>query len=391
MQDAFASALKSWSRDGVPANPAAWITKTAKHRAIDVLRRERVRADKYALISSAPQSDGEDVSATEENLGTSLKDDQLRLIFMCCHPALALDAQIALTLRSLGGLTTPEITRGFLVSEATMAQRLVRAKRKIRDAGIPFRIPPEQILSERLVGVLTVIYLIFNEGYLATAGDSLVRHQLCSEAVRLGRMVAELMPDEPEALGLLALMLLHRARQAARLAPDGELILLEDQDRSLWDQKQIATGTSLVKKSLQMGNPGPYQIQATIAAIHCEAATPEYTDWHQITALYERLSNMSPTPVVELNRAVAVAMAHGPEAGLGLIDRPQVSEPLDTYRWLHSTRAELLRRLERWGEAALAYRRALELTENAPERSFLAHRLADVETHAEDEGNPARA
>jgi RNA polymerase sigma-70 factor (ECF subfamily) len=309
---------------------------------------------------------------------TPLQDDRLRLIFTCCHPALPADARVALTLRTLGGLTTPEIARAFLVPEPTLAQRLVRAKRKIRDAGIPYRVPPDHLLADRLDGVLRVLYLVFNEGYAASRGDALVRQELCAEAIRLARVLVTLMPDEPEALGLLALMLLHDARRHAREAEDGSLVLLEDQKRGRWDRARIAEGAGLVDRALRMGRPGPYQLQAAIAALHDEAARPSDTDWPQIVALYGALAAIEPTPVVELNRAVAIAMADGPAAGLARIDQIGATGALDEYPYLHSSRADLLRRLGRRDEAATAYRRAIDLTDNATERRYLTGRLAEV-------------
>ncbi len=307
-----------------------------------------------------------------------IPDDRLRLMFTCCHPALPMDARVALTLRTLGGLATPEIARAFLVPEPTLAQRLVRAKRKIRDAGIPYRVPPDHLLPERLDGVLHVLYLVFNEGYDASTGDALIRRELCSEAIRLARVLAVLMPDEPEVLGLLALMLLHDARRDAREGQDGSLVLLEDQDRGRWDHECIREGAALVDRALRMHRPGPYQLQAAIAALHDEAAAPSATDWPQIVALYSALASVSPSPVVELNRAVAVAMADGPAVGLALIDRIAAAGTLDEYPYLHAARADLLRRLGRLDEAAAAYRRAEALTPNAAERRFLARRLVEV-------------
>jgi len=305
-------------------------------------------------------------------------DDRLRLIFTCCHPALALDARVALTLRTLGGLTTPEIANAFLVPESTLAQRLVRAKRKIRDAGIPYRVPPAHVLPERLDGVLQVLYLVFNEGHTASSGDELVRRELCAEAIRLTRLLASLMPDEPEVIGLLALMLLHDARRGARTGESGDLVLLEDQDRSRWDHRQIAEGIALVERTLGQRRPGPYQLQAAVAAIHDESATPEATDWPQIAELYRALLRLQPSPVVELNLAVAVAMSEGPAVGLAMIEGLTADGRLEGYVYLHAARADLLRRLGRSSEAADAYRRALELTANLAEQRFLARRLGQV-------------
>ncbi len=305
-----------------------------------------------------------------------IPDDRLRLIFTCCHPALALEAQVALTLRALGGLTTPEIASAFLVPEPTLAQRLVRAKRKIRDARIPYRVPPDHLLPERLDGVLHVLYLIFNEGYDASSGDRLVRHDLCAEAIRLAGVLTTLMPDEPEVLGLLALMLLHDARREARVAEDGSIVLLEDQDRSRWDRRRVDQGLALLERALRMRRPGAYQVQAAIAPHHDKAASPEATDWPQILALYAELGRRAPSPIVELNRAVAVAMVQSPEAGLALMD--QLAGVLGDYRYLHAARGELLRRLGRHAEARAAYQRAAALTSNAPEARFLAGRIGEL-------------
>ena len=386
VQDAFISALETWPERGVPDNPGAWITTTARNRAIDRLRRRKRLVEKTETLAREASIESalaafEPTSAFDSATGEDpmlIPDDRLRLIFTCCHPALAMDARVALTLRTLGGLTTPEIARAFLVPEPTLAQRLVRAKRKIRVAGIPYRVPPTELLPERLDGVLRVLYLVFNEGYTASSGDALIRRELCAEAIRLARIVVSLLPDEPEARGLLALMLLHDARRDARVGTSGELILLDDQDRSRWDADRIAEGQALVSRALGERRPGPYQLQAAIAALHDEAVTPGDTDWPQITSLYASLQRMAPSPVVELNLAAAVAMADGPAVGLAMMDGIAATGELEAYPYLHAARADMLRRLERWSEAAAAYRRALDLTTNGPERDFLEGRLQEV-------------
>ena len=375
VQDAFLVALERWPSGGVPSNPGAWIVTTARNKAIDRLRRERRLAQKQVELAQLMTLDpGE----PDRQNRSSVVDDRLRLIFTCCHPALSPEARVALTLRTLGGLQTAEIARAFLVPEPTMAQRLVRAKAKIRAACIPYRVPPDHLLPERLDGVLAVLYLVFNEGYVASGGDALIRRELCDEAIRLARLLAALMPDEPEVLGLLALLLLHHARRDARVGDAGELILLDDQDRSRWDQAMILDGVGVLDRAVRLGRLGPYRVQAAIAALHATAASPEATDWGRILALYDALRRMSPSPVVELNRAVAIAMAHGPEQGLALVEELAAGGALDGYHLFHATRADLLRRLGRDAEAAAAYRQALELTGNPAERSFLTRRLAEV-------------
>ncbi|MER6438603.1 RNA polymerase sigma factor [Streptomyces sp. NPDC001185] len=374
-QDAFAQALDRWRRDGIPRRPGAWLTTTARHRALDVLRREAVGAEKLREVAVLARDEGSYDPDHEEDGGVA--DDRLRLIFTCCHPALPIEARVALTLRTLAGLTTSEIARSFLVPEATMAQRLVRAKRKIRNAGIPYRVPPAHLLPERTTGVLGVAYLLFNEGYAATSGADLVRTGLCAEAIRLARVLALLMPDEPEVLGLLALLLLHDSRRATRVDAAGELVTLEDQDRTAWDRAAIDEGAALLETALRRGRPGPYQIQAAIAACHTTAATAAETDWADIAGLYGELARLVPSAVVRLNRAVAVGMAEGPAAGLELVAELEGTGELDGYHLLAATRADLLRRTGRAAEAAEAYGRALELVENAAERRFLEKRLAE--------------
>ena len=374
--DAFAIAADRWATRGVPPNPGGWITTTARNRAIDLIRRESTRSarEREAMVLHAATSDPAPAIATYLGALDTVPDDQLRLVFLCCHPALAPDAQVALTLRLLGGLTTAEIARAFLVPEKTMGQRLSRAKRKIRDTHMAYRIPPEDELPERLGPVLATVYLVYTEGHNATAGDDLLRPALTAEAIRIGRTLVDLLPDEPEAVGLLALMLLTEARAAARLDTDGELVRLADQDRSRWDRELVAEGRGLVRHCLVVGRPGPYQLQAAIAAVHTDADDPAETDWAQIVALYDQLWALRPNAVVALNRAIAVLELHGPRAGLAALD----AVDLPGYHLLHAARGEALRRAGRTDEAAEALRRALALTSNATEQRHLQRQLQQM-------------
>jgi len=374
-QDAFALALQRWPQDGIPGRPGAWLTTAARNRAIDVLRRKAVGAAKLREVAAMSYSPSGPVRDDDES---GVPDDRLRLMFTCCHPALSLEARVALTLRTLAGLTTAEIARAFLSSEATMAKRLVRAKQKIQNAGIPYRVPPAHLLPDRLPGVLGVLYLLFNEGYSATAGADLIRQGLSAEAIRLGRVLGRLMPAEPETAGLLALMLMHDARRDARLDADGEIVTLEDQDRGAWDAGEIGEGVAMLEGALRLGRLGPYQVQAAIAACHVTAARAADTDWAQIARLYGELARFLPTPVVELNRAVAVGMASGPEAGLSLVTALEAAGKLTGYHLLPATKADMYRRLGRTDEAAACYREALGLASTDAERRYLGRRLAET-------------
>ena len=382
LQDTLLVALEHWPDDGIPQNPAAWIMLTARRKAIDRLRRQRVLADKQEILQKAFEQEA--LTSTTEDHDYVFADERLKLIFVCCHPALAPEAQIALTLHTLGTLSTQEIASAFLVPPTTMAQRLVRAKRKIKNAGIPYEIPPVERMEERVGAVFSVLYLIFNEGYIVTAGPRLIRGELCDEAIRLTRLLVMLLQRETlltplaEALGLLALMLLHDARRMTRVEPDGRLILLDEQDRSQWDREKTREGLSILDRALLMKQVGPYQIQAAISALHMEATTFDDTDWLQIASLYQILRHMTPSPVIDLNWAVAVAMAQGPARGLDLLAKPEIEKALSSYYLFHASRADLLRRSGKMREARDAYALAIELCQNEIERSFLQQRLSDV-------------
>ena len=377
LHDAFTAAVEQWPREGVPAHPRAWLVSAGRFKAIDKIRRRARHDASLAEIASELDADSEIAPEAEQE---ELEDDRLRLIFTCCHPALPPDAQVALTLREVCGLTTEEIARGFLTPAATLAQRIVRAKNKIRAARIPYEVPAREALPERLESVLRVIYLVFNEGYSASSGASLTRHDLSGEAIRLARLLVELLP-EPEAMGLLALMLLHESRRAARTPPDGDHVLLDDQDRALWNREQIAEGSALAERALSAQRFGPYSLQAAIAAVHAEARIPGETDWAEIVGLYGVLARIEPSPIVELNRAVAVAMRDGPAAGLALVDDILAGGELDGYALAHAARADLCRRLGKAADARASYERALRLTEQEPQRRFIERRLRELAPH----------
>ena len=378
MQDAFASALANWKSRGVPKNPGAWITAVAHRKLIDSVRRQNTRIEKQDTLQKELERRERKDEPTAEDMSTSYPDDRLRLIFSCCHPALNREAQVGLTLRTLGGLTTGEIARAFLVPEATLAQRLVRAKQKIRDANIPYEVPPIQVLPERLESVQAVLYLIFNEGYMATTSEELVRGDLCAEAIRLARTLCELLPMEPENLGLLGLMLLHDSRRNARVNSAGDLVPLEEQDRSRWNGEQIREGTALVERALRLRRAGPYQLQAAIVALHAQANASQETDWRQIAALYSEMRRLSPTPVIALNHAVAVAMSEGLKQGLAMFDTLSAGGELEDYYLFHAARADILRRMGRNRDARTCYERALTLVTNPVERRYLTRRLSEV-------------
>jgi RNA polymerase sigma-70 factor (ECF subfamily) len=389
LQEAYATALQKWPAEGTPTNPRAWLISTARHKAIDRIRRDRRFETKSEEISRSAQSTVQPDAAVEDD-DDMVSDDRLRLIFTCCHPALPIEARVALTLRTVCGVTTEEISRAFLVPVPTMAQRLVRAKSKIRDAGIPYRVPLQEDLRDRLDAVLLVIYLIFNEGYLASSGDALIRREMCTEAIRLGRVLCELLPRKADARALLGLMLLHDSRTDARVSEGGELILLEEQDRSFWRWEQIREGTSLVESALRSGAAGTYAVQGSIAALHANAKTAKQTDWRQIAGLYGVLLQIEPSPVIEVNRAVAVAMSGDLEQGLALLDELQQRRELAEFHLLPAARADLLRRLGRMGEAAEAYQRALGLATNDIERKFLRRRVAEMKQGSEKQGKEGK-